>query len=98
MQGRLRLRRRIGKAGTGWHTRESPLVENYPQLWSAEGIQVLQEQPSSAENRIAYACQFYNDEVMKYNASQATFPGILFARLAMFAADEAQRANVSVKL
>jgi len=79
-------------------------VENYLQFRVAEGIQVLQEQLTCAENRIAYACPFYNDEVTKYNASRATFPRILlvgllgFSRASMLVADEAQRVNVSVKL
>ena len=80
------------------------VAENYPQLRATDSMQILQEQLTSTENRIAYARQFYNDEVMKYNASQATFPRNLFAgllgfsRATMFAAGDAERANVPVKL
>ena len=80
------------------------IAENYPQLRAIEGVQQLQEQLVSTENRIAYARQFYNDEVMKYNTVQATFPRNLFAALlgfspsAMFAAADAERANVQVRL
>jgi LemA protein len=80
------------------------VVENYPQLRAVESVQQLQEQLTSTENRIAYARQFYNDEVMKYNITQSTFPRNLFAGLlgfspaTMFAAAEADRANVQVKL
>ena len=69
-----------------------------------EGVQQLQEQFVSTENRIAYARQFYNDEVMKYSTVQATFPPSLFAAQlgfspsAMFAAADAERTNVQVKL
>lgn len=71
------------------------VAEGYPQLRAAENFKVLQEQLTSTENRIAYARQFYNDEVRKYNTSQATFPGNLVAGMlgfspkSMFLADEA---------
>jgi LemA protein len=69
-----------------------------------EGVQQLQEQFVSTENRIAYARQFYNDEVMKYSTVQATFPPSLcaaqlgFSPSAGFAAADAERTNVQVKL
>ena len=80
------------------------VVENYPQLRASENLQMLQEQITSTENRIAYARQFYNDEVMKYNTVQSTFPRNLFARAlgfspsAMFEAEASDRANVQVKV
>jgi LemA protein len=80
------------------------VAENYPQLRAAENVQLLQEQITSTENRIAFARQFYNDEVMKYNAAQSTFPRNLFAGMlgfspsAMFTAEESARANVQVKI
>jgi len=79
------------------------VAENYPQLRAVESVQLLQEQLTSTENRIAYARQFYNDEVMNYNAAQSTFPRNLFAGLfgfspsTMSAAADADRANVQVK-
>jgi len=79
------------------------VAENYPQLRAVESVQLLQEQLTSTENRIAYARQFYNDEVMDYNAARSTFPRNLFAGLlgfspsAMFTAADADRANVQVK-
>lgn len=78
--------------------------ENYPQLRAVESVRLLQEQLSSTENRIAYARQFYNDEVMKFNTAQATFPRNLFAGIfrfspaTMFAAQENERANVKVSV
>lgn len=80
------------------------LVENYPQLRAVDNVQVLQEQLTSTENRIAFARQFYNDEVMKYNTTQSTFPRSLFARLlgfspaSMFAVADAERTNVPVSI
>src|SRR5579862_3927236 len=64
---------------TGALDRFLAVAENYPQLRAVENFQLLQEQLTSTENRIAYARQFYNDEVMKYNTAQSTFPRNLFA-------------------
>jgi len=80
------------------------VVENYPQLHAVESTQLLQEQLTSTENRIAFARQFYNDEVTKYNTAQGTFPRNLFAGVlgfspaAMFTAADADRVNVQVKI
>jgi LemA protein len=79
------------------------VAENYPQLRAVESVQLLQEQLTSTENRIAFARQFYNDEVMKYNTAQSKFPRNLFAgvfgfsRATMFSAPESERAAVAVK-
>lgn len=80
------------------------VAEGYPQLRAVESVQLLQEQLTSTENRIAFARQFYNDEVMKFNTAQATFPRNLFAATfgfspaTMFAADDTERANVKVTI
>ncbi|HUJ32182.1 MAG TPA: LemA family protein [Candidatus Acidoferrum sp.] len=80
------------------------VAENYPQLRAVESVQMLQEQLTSTENRIAYARQFYNDEVMKYNTAQSTFPRNMFAGLfgfapaTMFSASDSDRAPVQVKI
>jgi len=80
------------------------VAEQYPQLRAVESVQLLQEQLTSTENRIAFARQHYNDEVMKFNTAQATFPRNLFAALfgfspaVMFAAQESERANVNVPI
>ncbi|MCA9837377.1 MAG: LemA family protein [Trueperaceae bacterium] len=55
------------------------IAENYPQLRASENFQVLQEELSSVENKIAYARQFYNDAVLQYNNAIETIPGVLFA-------------------
>jgi LemA protein len=80
------------------------VAEHYPQLRAVESVQLLQEQLTSTENRIAYARQFYNDEVMKFNTAQATFPRNLFAGIlgfspaSMFAAEDSERSNVTVSV
>jgi LemA protein len=55
--------------------------ENYPQLRAAQNFQLLQEQLTSTENRIAYARQFFNECVRQYNTAQAAFPLNLLAGL-----------------
>lgn len=55
------------------------LAENYPQLRASENMQRLQEELSSTENKVAFARQAYNDNVMFYNTSQQQIPASLFA-------------------
>jgi LemA protein len=80
------------------------VAENYPQLRAVENFQILQEELTSTENRIAYARQCYNDEVMKFNTTQSTFPRNLFVKMlgfspaSMFAGMDADRAEVQAKL
>ncbi len=57
------------------------LAENYPQLRASENMRVLQEELSSTENKIAFARQAYNDQVMFYNTAQQTFPAVMVAGL-----------------
>ncbi len=55
------------------------LAENYPQLKANETMQRLQEELSSTENKVAFARQAYNDQVMLYNTTQQEFPAVLLA-------------------
>jgi LemA protein len=55
------------------------LAENYPQLRASENMQQLQEELSSTENKVAFARQAYNDNVMMYNIAQQEFPAVLLA-------------------
>lgn len=55
------------------------LAENYPQLRASENMQQLQEELTSTENKVAFARQAYNDNVMMYNTKQQEFPAVLFA-------------------
>jgi LemA protein len=55
------------------------LAENYPQLRASENMQQLQEELSSTENKVAFARQAYNDNVMLYNTYQQEFPAAAFA-------------------
>ncbi|MGK5594020.1 MAG: LemA family protein [Parachlamydiaceae bacterium] len=55
------------------------LAENYPDLKASETMNRLQEELSTTENKISFARQAYNDQVMNYNIAQQTFPTNLFA-------------------
>ncbi|MDD5238979.1 MAG: LemA family protein [Candidatus Nanoarchaeia archaeon] len=55
--------------------------ENYPQLKANENFNILMEELSGIENKIAYARQFYNDSILGYNNTVTTFPGMFFAGL-----------------
>lgn len=57
------------------------LAENYPQLRASENMQQLQEELSSTENKISFARQAYNDQVLAYNNAQQQFPAALFATM-----------------
>ncbi|MOA12876.1 LemA family protein [compost metagenome] len=48
----------------------------------------LQEELSATENKIAFARQFYNDLVMRYNTAQETFPTRMIAGAFGFAPGE----------
>ncbi|MDQ7004566.1 MAG: LemA family protein [Ghiorsea sp.] len=61
------------------------LTEAYPDLKANETIAQLQEELTSTENRIAFARQRYNDDVMNYNTQRQLFPDVLIANMFNFA-------------
>jgi len=60
------------------------LSENYPNLKADQHFSRLMEQLSGIESNIAYARQFYNDMVMRFNTRIQTFPGNIFAKIYRF--------------
>ena len=56
-------------------------VQACPALQARESMQQQREELVDNDNRIAFACQVYNDGVMQYNASRAQFPGSIVAGL-----------------
>ena len=58
--------------------------ERYPDLKADAHFSRLMEQLNGIESNIAYARQFYNDTVMKFNTRIQTFPGNMFARMFNF--------------
>lgn len=74
------------------------LAENYPELKASENMARLQEELSSTENKIAFARQAYNDQVLFYNNAQQTFPAVLVAgMLGHHPADLYEVADVDAK-
>ena len=55
------------------------LTEAYPDLKADKTIQQLTEELTSTENRVSFARQVYNDEVMVYNTQRESFPDVLLA-------------------
>lgn len=69
---------------TGALGRLFALQEAYPELKADQNFRQLQEELTATEDRVAYARQFYNDQVRSYNTSILQFPAVLIARLASF--------------
>ena len=57
------------------------VAENYPDLKANQNFLQLQEELSGTESKIAYARQFYNDMVMKFNQKQQVFPSNIIANM-----------------
>jgi len=60
------------------------LSEAYPDLKANQNFLNLQEELTGTEGRIAYARQFYNDTVQKYNTKIQTFPTVVLAGMFHF--------------
>ena len=56
-------------------------VENYPELKANENFLRLHEELTSTENRIAYARQAYNDDVLALNNKVEMFPSNIIASI-----------------
>jgi len=54
------------------------LVEQYPDLKANQTMSQLMEELTSAENKVAFSRQAYNDAVMHYNTARENFPAVLF--------------------
>lgn len=61
------------------------LAEDYPELKADQTLRELREELAHTENRIAFARQAYNDEVLAYNDTARLFPTLVAARLFGFA-------------
>jgi LemA protein len=64
------------------------VAEAYPDLKANQNFLNLQEELTGTEGRIAYARQFYNDTVYKYNTKIQTFPAVVIAGPMRFTARE----------
>lgn len=61
------------------------LAEAYPTLKADVRMQQLSEEIASTENRIGFARQAFNDQVLEFNNHVGQFPDLIVARLAGFA-------------
>ena len=79
------------------------LGEAYPDLKANQNFLELQTALKDTEDKIAYARQFYNDDVKQYKNKIEMFPSNIVAGMAGFhpmpyyEIDESERENVSVK-
>ncbi|MDR3177421.1 MAG: LemA family protein [Campylobacteraceae bacterium] len=55
------------------------VVEAYPELKANENMIKLHEEIATTENRVAFARQAFNDNVMSYNTYRQSFPQNIFA-------------------
>jgi LemA protein len=60
------------------------VVEQYPDLKANQNFLALQEELTGTESKIAYARQFYNDEVAKLNTKIQAFPSSVIAGMGKF--------------
>ena len=78
-------------------------AENYPDLKANENFLDLQSQLKELEEKIAFARQFYNDTVMKYNEYLQRFPSNIIANIfkykerSYFEMNEAEKAVPKVQ-
>ena len=78
------------------------LSEAYPDLKANQNFAQLQEELTGTEGRIAYARQFYNDTVYRYNTKVQSFPANVlagafrFSEREYFQADDESRGPTQV--
>ena len=63
-------------------------VENYPDLKANQNFLSLQEELTSTENKISFARQSYNDQVLFYNNKIQMFPSNIIAGMFQFKEEE----------
>jgi LemA protein len=55
------------------------VVEAYPDLKANQNMMQLTEELTSTENKVSFARQAFNDQVMEYNTYKQSFPQNIFA-------------------
>ena len=60
------------------------VVENYPELKANQNFLAVQEELSSTENKISFARQNYNDQVLFFNNKTQMFPSNIVAGMFNF--------------
>lgn len=64
------------------------VVENYPDLKANQNFLAVQEELTSTENKIAFARQSYNDQVLPFNNKIQMFPSNIIAGVFNFKTQE----------
>ena len=64
------------------------VAENYPDLKANQNFMSLQEELTATENRIAFARQSFNDQVLFYNNKIQMFPSNIIAGMFNFIKEE----------
>jgi LemA protein len=78
------------------------VAENYPDLKANQNFLALQEELTGTESKIAYARQYYNDQVRLLNTAIESFPSSIlanlfhFSRREFFDIEDAARAPIQV--
>lgn len=57
------------------------VMEAYPDLKANQNMMQLSEELISTENKVAFARQAFNDQVMEYNTYKQSFPPMIFASI-----------------
>lgn len=73
------------------------VAENYPKLQASENFKMLQEELAGTESKIAFARQFYNDNVMVLNNKIQQFPSSIVANMLDFKEKEFFKAETGEK-
>ena len=63
-------------------------VENYPDLKANQNFLALQEELTSTENKISFARQNYNDQVLFFNNKTEVFPSNIIAGMFGFSKED----------
>lgn len=65
------------------------VMEAYPDLKANQNMMQLSEELSSTENKVSFARQSFNDQVMSYNTYKQSFPQVIVAGMLGHAEDAA---------
>jgi LemA protein len=82
---------------TGTLGRLFAVAESYPDLKANQNMLALQEELTSTENKVAFARQAYNDDVMVYNTKRESFPSNILAGMFGFSAAELLQSTESAE-
>ncbi len=75
------IRELAGQEGAlaGALNRFNVVMEAYPDLKANQNMMQLSEELTATENKVAFARQAFNDQVMAYNTFRQSFPPVVFA-------------------